>query len=222
MSFRPSPRQTLALWKMLFSDEEPKQSDFADFLGKNGARAREELVKAGFIQLEKRGRAKYVLLTDHAWAWASENLDAEVSLSKYATPVLVALLGKLKAFMESNNVVLAEVLRQPEQAVPKGDGSETTDPIRFRADGFVSDELIERAYYQVSRGKANARVRLAALRELLPGISKDTLDSLLLSMQSKGKLVLYSLDDPREIGPADDAAAVDVGGFKRHIVYMGG
>ncbi|MFH1112786.1 MAG: hypothetical protein V1792_02600 [Pseudomonadota bacterium] len=219
MTFSPNPRQVLALWRMLFTGEEPMQSTLAAFLGKNGARQREELVKAGLLELEKRGMAHHVLLTDRAWAWAGENLDSEISMSKFAAPVLQALLVRMKAYMENRNISLAEILVQSSQYGGEAPPDKSGEPDVITPE--PSDEMVEQAYRVASSGRSNVRVRLAKLRELLRDLERDKLDTLLISMQQRGKLTLYSLDDPQEIDLADEKAAIDVGGFKRHIVYMG-
>jgi hypothetical protein len=71
-------------------------------------------------------------------------------------------------------------------------------------------------------GRSKQRVRLAELRLRLPEVSRPELDAVLLLLQSERQLVLYRLDNPAELRPADHEAALLVGGNPRHLVYMEG
>ena len=85
-------------------------------------------------------------------------------------------------------------------------------------------ERVRRAYLEASGGSSNVRVRLADLYRALSDVPKPEFDAELIRMQSRGQfgLVLWSLDDPFDIHPEDEAAAVSVAGIRRHIVYMEG
>jgi hypothetical protein len=48
------------------------------------------------------------------------------------------------------------------------------------------------------------------------------LDAALLKMQQASKLVLFRLDNQREITDADREAALFVGDEPRHVLHMGG
>ena len=69
MIFKPSPKQVLALWNMLFTGEEPAISKIQPGLN---PRERGQLQEAGLIEIEKRGRASHIILTEKAWAWAAK------------------------------------------------------------------------------------------------------------------------------------------------------
>jgi len=193
---------------MLFLGERPMASDLAKRLGKKGRVERDQLVKAGVIELlpvAKPGRGKQAALTERGWAWAQENLDAEVCQSKMAAEVLEAVLKHLKRYMETHNLALSEIIR-PAPEYPRAD----------------LEKLVQEVYFRLSRGRSNVRIRLSELRNCLQGMSRSELDSTLLRMQRNGVLSLYGLDDPREIGIDDEQAAINIAGFKKHIVYMGG
>jgi len=201
MSFKPSPLQALVLFRLLFSGEEPKQSDLKELKPK----PRGELVHAGLIELEKRGRAQHIVLTEKAWAWVAENLDAEFSRSPNATPALRGLLLKLKNYLERNNIPLVEVLSPaPEPSTPD---------LKSR---------ITKAYFHLSGGQRNVRVHLKDLRRELGDVARKDLDTELRRMQNDRRLVLMHLDDPQERTIEDEEAAVDIFGHKRHIVYLEG
>lgn len=67
---------------------------------------------------------------------------------------------------------------------------------------------------------AKERVQLAEVRARLAGMPREEQDALLKQMQRDGELVLYRNDNPRSITPDDAAAAMDVGGSPRHLVYF--
>ena len=79
---------------------------------------------------------------------------------------------------------------------------------------------MKRAYLDASGGRWDVRVRMADMRKKLVDIPPKSLDAILRKMQLDQKLVLYPLDEPSEISPEDDAAAVAAGGRKNHILYM--
>jgi DNA-binding PadR family transcriptional regulator len=210
MNFSPKPIQTLYIWRLLVSQGEAWLSDIKPQLKPP---LRRELKEAGFITEEKRSTPKgskglYVQLTDQGWAWATDNLEAPLpSRSTAAVPVLHALLTKLKPVLKKHNIPLIEILAPAEPIKPVGDGEEL-------------ESRVHEAYFRLSGGKANVRVRLAQLRQALPDVARDTLDRLLLKLQRAEKLVLYPLDDPQEISPEDIEAAITLTGFSNHIIYM--
>lgn len=64
------------------------------------------------------------------------------------------------------------------------------------------------------------RVRLAALRQAC-WLSRAEFDRAALALEASGRLILYPLDDPIEITPADEAAILrNAAGFARHICYL--
>ena len=60
------------------------------------------------------------------------------------------------------------------------------------------------------------------LRGQLDSVTRDALDAALQKMQRASKLVLFRLDNQREITDADREAALFVGGEPRHLLHMGG
>ncbi len=90
------------------------------------------------------------------------------------------------------------------------------------AGGHQLADRVADACMKLSRGQANARVRLSDLRRRLADVDRHDLDQVLLHMSRDRKLSLYRLDNPREVGPEDEAAAVHTAsGEPRHIVYFG-
>ena len=203
MTFEPDPLQVLFLWGLLAQEGEDWKSDIKPDLKTKYT----PLVRAGFIEEESRRNPstgkpkKWIRLSDEGWAWAQDHLDAEVSQTKTAAPILQGLLARLKRYLKRHDIPLAEVLGPAPEAAGL--------PQRIRD-----------AYLRTSGGQWNIRVRLADLRAALSDVPRATLDDTLLSLGREQRLALYPLDNPREISDADRSAAINVVGQVFHIVYM--
>jgi hypothetical protein len=205
MNFQTSPKQALALWNLLFTGDEPSISNLKPALT---AGERRQLEEAGLIELEKRGRARHIMLTDEAWAWAADHLDGEISVSKYAAPALRGVLTALKTHLRQQGLTLAEFVAPEEPA-----DDQVPDPGLSRR--------VREAYLKASAGQSNVRVRLCDLRRELPDVSRDRLDRHLVDMQAQAcGLVLWPLDDPLDLTTEDQEAALEIAGEKRHILYL--
>lgn len=101
MNFTPSPLQALVIFRLLFTGHEPKLSEEKQLKRKS----RDELIQAGFLELEKRGRSQHIRLTDKAWDWAAHNLDTEISPRARTVDAFQALLSKLKEYLSSNETL---------------------------------------------------------------------------------------------------------------------
>ena len=82
---------------------------------------------------------------------------------------------------------------------------------------------IRAACLELGGGREAVRVRLADLRRRLVDVPADELTAGVRELSRRGELTLYPLDDPRQITPDDEAAAIrsstDV---PQHILYYGG
>lgn len=221
MAFKPSPIQALYIWRLITLGGENWLKEMKPGLDK---KAREELVGNGLIETEKRKdvrtkrQANIVILTDKGWAWAAENMDAEISKrSTYSGPVLQDLLAKLRDFMARRNVPLAEIITAPSTSSPK---SQAIKVLSSEIDLMELEKRIVDAYSLISGGIWNTRVRLADLRNVLKDFSRETVDQVIDRMEREGKLILFTLENPREIRPEDETAALVISGIKRHVVYM--
>ncbi|MFH1137689.1 MAG: hypothetical protein V1816_16605 [Pseudomonadota bacterium] len=195
-----SPRQVLALWNLLFSGAQPAVSKLKPPLTPG---ERQGLESSGLIVLEKRGRARHVLVTNKAWAFAAEHLDAGFARSEFAADALAGLLESLGRYLETRSLDLVDFFVNLDE------------PVGAR-------QKILQAYLRASGGRSRVRVRLTRLRALLPELERDKLDQALIGMQRDAayNLVLWPLDDPRDLRPEDARDAVVVSGQVRHIIYM--
>ncbi len=184
---------------------------------------RDPMVEAGLIKLEKRGRATHIVLEDKAWYWAQNNFGVELSLSKYAVPVLQALLVKIGLYLNVHEIPLAEMMTAS-KATDTVDESAHKNISNAGASDLSTDDLIEKirqAYYSIPDGEAGFRVRLYELRKQLLGFSKQQINQALLAMQSRGEISLRRAEDLQELNTDDEAAAIDMGdGDKRYFVRM--
>lgn len=215
MTERPTPKQALLIWRLLTAEtaqeREPTISQARPKL--DPRKERRPLVDAGFVALEKRGRAQHYTLTDKAWAWAAS--DDGITLLKSASPVgaqaLQGLLRRLVPFLRRNDLALADLF-SPSAAEASNCESASLD---------VNDE-IRAACLRLAEGRSRARVRLSALRSALPAVPRADLDKALVELQDGGRLVLYRDDNTAALTEDDHAAALLVGGAPRHLVYWEG
>lgn len=204
MNFKPTPKQALVIWSLLITKEEPAKSKVKPELS---PAEREPLERLGIITLEKRGRSEHIILTDKAWDWASEHFEVELSKSASAAPVLEKLLGVIGLYLRARKATLAEFF-SPQNL---SESTPSNNDLELR---------VRKAYLALSSGEFNRRVRLYQLRQNLNDIPRSEMDQILLRLGRDGKLVLMRFDDPQEIGPEDEQAALASGGQKNHIIYM--
>lgn len=180
------------------------------------APARTRMEKAGLIEAESklpeggRRKQKYYALTEKGWGWLAENLEAPIQTRTPATlEILVRLLARLNTHFNATGLSLAEFV-QPSP----GDEHEVRGGLSQR---------IASAYFTLSGGKSNVRVRLADLREALSDVVPRDLDAELLDLATTGRASLYRLDNPLEISPRDrEATLLTPSGEERHVIYLGG
>jgi hypothetical protein len=210
---------------MLFTGYEPT---YTEMKPKLSIACRNQLEEAGLIQTESRKKpngkkANFLVLTDHAWDWAVQNLDAKVSDRSYLTgPVLHDVLTHLKRFMQTHDVSLYEFLKSAETseeaAAPLGQAP-VVDQLAPARD---LEARIREAYLSLSNGQLRVRVRLAALRDRLASIPREQLDETLKRMKQEERAILFPLENPMEIRPEDEQAAISIAGRSNHILILEG
>jgi len=205
MSFEPDPRQTLYMLRLVFGPAEPKLKDLKPPL--EPAPLRKQLEALGLIRLEKRGRYQHVLLTDKGWQWTEAHLNARINpAGASAGRVLVDLLPRLQAFLARKGHALAELF---------SDGS-PTPPLRSQHPSTQA----QAALLGLGHGQTQQRLTLAQVRAALPQLSRAALDAALLDLQHVGAIALYHEDDPELRGTEIEAAALQLGGSRYHLVYL--
>ena len=213
MNHEIKPLEALFLWRLAVGGGEDWLKEIKP---DPQSPARKRLQADGLIEQGKRksasgrGTALYISLTDRGWGWLASHLDSDLKTrSPAGTEVLHQLLLRLKIFLEQKQKSLSDII------LP----GRTTEP---PATENVEDRLTK-AYFALSNGQANVRVRIADLRQRVSSLDRVTFDETLLDMASSGKASLYRLDNPVEIRPEDrDAVLRTPSGEDRHIVYLGG
>jgi hypothetical protein len=229
MANTPSPHETLLLWRLLANGG----GDFLTNLKQFDAKERKRLKDACLLDDDMRkeeppkkgARAKtYLSLSERGWDWAQSHLDAEISGNPDPTKSLLrTMLTRLKNFLERHHVALADFISSTQaNAVSEFAPSSATE---VRGIEIVSPppapEQMRAAYFRLSGNKTGVRVRLADLRRALAHESRERVDSELMELEKAGEIIIYPLDDPKEITDDDRAAALNnSAGSPRHIVYI--
>ena len=217
MSASLTPQQTLILWSLISKGGQAWKKHMKPELKPAMQRA---LKAAKLISVEQRHDestrrdAAWIEVTDEGWAWANDHLASPLpTRTQSAGPILQAWLTHLHTFLRQRGLALADVIAA--RAEPTRKDAEPGSPIAL-------EDRIRRAYLDVTGGVWNQRVRLSELRRRLHGVANDALDATLLKMQQASKLVLFRLDNQREITDADRQAALHIGGEPRHVLHMAG
>lgn len=212
-------KQALILWALLV--KEGAAAFQKDLKPQPSKLEREALKKAGIITAQKKGSAYWLEVTERGWAWAAEHLDNDLpSNSPAGTPILRQWLTRLKAYMRTTDVSLAEILRPK---LSTGPGVTCVDKAKLLKQRYDYDALrvrIRQAYLAVTGHQTNTRARLAQVREMLPDVDRTVLDDALKRMQLEQCALLYPLDNKREITDADRNAAIYFGDEPRHILWI--
>lgn len=212
-----NPRQALFLWNLILTgggkDEGVKWSETKPELKPAEKQA---LVAAGYLNVSKQGAAKILTTTELAWSWA-EGVDKVVLLksrSALGATVLEALLNRLLPLLRERGIGLSELFPRdgaPNSVVATASASEPAQSLPAR---------IETVCLQLTSGARQTRVKLHDLRRGLPDVPREALDSALLELQRKRKLVLYREDNSAALRAEDRDAALFVGNEPRHLVLL--
>lgn len=216
MTIKLTPKQTLALWHLLITGDEPAISKVKPDLT---PQERKPLLDSGLIELVRRGRTNHMVLTDKAWAWASTQPITALPTAKDPT-LLLSLITKVQHYIQTQDISLAEFLA-PQPAATENPEPAEAQGLLPTLTGTLTDQ-IQAAYQSITQGKWNVRVRLADLRKSLPHSPKEAIDAALRQMQLNGQSVLIAMDNPKVIQAEDEQAAVNIGDELRHLVYLKG
>ena len=231
MSYQPTPKQALLLWKLITAEgAEEREPMISKSRPQLTPKERKPLVSHGFVNLEKKpGRrtALFYVLTDKAWAWAADARDVELlkSRSSVGAEALQGLLRRLLPFLEQHDLALASVFSPGAPAATADDESPAKAGAAAEIDQSDDEASslaakIEAACLALGGGARKARIRLSALRQRLSSVERNALDAALLELQVQGRLVLYRDDNSAALTNDDHGAALIVGDAPRHLVYL--
>jgi hypothetical protein len=213
------PMERLLLWRLAISG-----GDWLTKLQppKIETKYRKALKVAGLIIEEKRtpehgrGKATFLELTDAGWCWLNDHATEPMAFSPNAKTVhtLESLIFKLGRYLEATQGNLADFL------YPNPGATRRTDPPSEPTDDLTG--RIVAAAETITGGRLAVRVRLADLRAALSDVPREDLDRAILRLATDGVVSLFPLDNPLEIEPRDQEAALRTpAGDIRHILYMG-
>ncbi|MFG6101592.1 hypothetical protein U2F10_05025 [Leptothoe sp. EHU-05/26/07-4] len=216
MSEQLSYKHELVLLNLLLTGDTPMVSKVKPKMTKATC---QPLIEKGLIKLEKRGGASHLVLEEKAWYWMSERFQSEdfkIEISPRATtaiPIFQTFLMRLGQYMRSNDVPLVDFL------APTVSSSDT--PTESQMANTSLEEKIREAYINITQNSSDFRARLYKIHQYLEDIPPQVINDTLRSMQQAGEVSLRSMEDPQEIGPEDEQAAIDLGGDnKRYFVYV--
>lgn len=219
MKFKADPKQRFLVLSMAFGETPAEREPTFGALNKRKVTVakRKELELAGVCKTEKRGRSQHLLLDKGASQFVLQNLGESLPASPSAGKILARVLGLLKPLLEGHDISVDELLGKATSArgePPRSIPSESTPPERLATEKEIRDACLFLAGGQIGK-----RIRLADLRHRVPA-SRESLDDMLKSMQQAGRLVLFKMDNPAEITPDDERAALVIAGHPRHLVYL--
>jgi hypothetical protein len=201
-------RRALILWALVARGGSALQGSLKPELKKSD---RDALIAAGWLSWHKDGRAIRVELTEPGWAWAATNTEATLPRQgNGGTAVLGDFLACLGRYLATREVHLREFIRPAARPLPA-----LSPPASPRL-----AERIRAAYLAETGGVIKRPARLAGIRARLADVDRADLDAALVALELSGTGATLPFDDPTEITAADHAAAIAVGGEKRHLLWL--
>jgi len=219
MNFEATPWQRfLIIWMAFAETMDEREPTFADAPIEKKER---DAIPKNLVAVKVSGRSKQLLLQEDAWQFVIENLGLPLPATAKAGVLLQRILKKLGGFVGSNGGSLQDFIGEVGPARPRAPRAapKKRAPQKKPPQVAPTADEIRKLCLSLGGGQTGKRVRLADLRPQVRA-SRDALDDLLKSMQQQGRLVLFKMDNPAEITPADESAALIIAGNPRHLVYL--
>jgi hypothetical protein len=178
---------------------------------------RAELLRVGFLELDKQKRGARLVLTDTAWAWASSDPHIELlkSNSTIGAIALERLLRRLIPFLQARDISLGELFTET-IALREEPNAQNTVAVKEQS---TVEERVERACRELNARKPDTAIRLTQLRAQLPEVPRSAVDAELGRLHAAGRIALYRDDNSAAVTSDDERAALSVGGEPRHLLY---
>lgn len=220
MSETPTPAQAMILWRLLGRHGTALNSEIAP-----KKPARDALVKAGLLAVEKEGRSSRLTVTDRGWNWAGQHLRGDLPP---AMRVLQDWLTRLHHHLDATGATLADFVGPAPERVPpepRARPARKPGPARkTKADRPDPDRLrarIEQAYLACSKGRKATPVRLSALRAALADLDRAAVDAGLAAILAGDETIrLTRISDPKALDAAERAAAFAPAGEPFHEIWI--
>ena len=153
--------------------------------------------------------------------------------STAAGPILQSMMQKLKTHLADCPTSLADFImgstavdHEDPTSPPQSDlaaqtdqgGTDTTAQFNTSTDHA---SMIWEACRQLRRSTPSGAIHLATLRDTMPNVSRERFNQVLLELERNERVVLYPLDNPRELDTDNENAALpNSAGLDRHILYL--
>lgn len=234
-----TPGENQLFWMLVANGGEAFEDALKHTKNANEKPHRDALVRRGLVaaSMQKRqlpgkksSRAMHVQLTPAGWTYCNQViawLPPIVKKSK-ADMFLHWLMPRLKNIFDRNTTAASfSDFINKSGPVPELPHAEKERTSYSRKDEPHSDSNIEQhiriACLELGGGRETVRIRIADLRKRLADVAHDELTEALRELSRRRELTLYPLDDPRQITPEDEAAAIySSTGVRQHILYYGG
>lgn len=176
-------------------------------------KVRDRLTGDGLITFTKGARNAIThTLTDQGWARCRDDLATPLpGRQDRGYRILHGVLQRLDEYLAVHGLTLADFL-EPEA---KPDMEPDMEPHH----GEPADGLVRAAYDQLA-SRPGAWVGLAALREALPGTSREDFDDAVLQLDLLPHVSLIPEVNQKALTLADRAAAIHVGGEDKHLLQI--
>lgn len=234
MSDEIKPLSLLCMWQLFTCGGETLLKDMRP---KYKPECRRPLVDGGLIEETPAGRSKKLTLTDAGWHYLDTHMTDSINAHAAAASanVLQGVLDVLHSYMRRTGVTLAELSSQKArndgscfqlgeagfQPVEIEHSAGEEHPIQnMSRNDFDADALWHRLLRSWNRlQEADDGIRLEKLRAAFGDVQRAELDSALLELQTRGKIVIYHYDDGERVTPEVKEAALRVNGRELHIIY---
>ncbi|BCI53407.1 hypothetical protein NIIDNTM18_26850 [Mycolicibacterium litorale] len=164
--------------------------------------SRDRLRRLNLIDV-KAGSPMVLDLTDDGWAVCRTLFDSDAPPGvRGQSRALYTLLKSLGRYLERADLAPADVFASP-------------------AEPEVGDVAarVRQAYARLVRSPGGW-LGLAALRDALDDVPRDDLDSALVALYQQPGVSLIPEENQKALTDADDAAAVRIGGQRKHLIAM--
>lgn len=204
MNDRLTSQHVSALFTLMAVAREIDNTELAEVTGiRITGDVRRRLNELGLVHSTRTGNKPYVHdLTDKGWVRCRTEFAAQrPSRPGYYGYAFFAVLNSLDRFLDREKRQLADVF-QPEVG------------------GEADLETQIRGAYRKLAPRPGEPVRLAKLRPLLNGASREDVDAVLMALGRKQVVTLTPNPSGKDVTAEDRAAAVRIGGDENHMISI--
>jgi hypothetical protein len=207
-------KERAALLGLMAEAREVSNPEFRKIVGfALDGKERRRLNERGLVTSERRGRSFAHELTEAGWSWCRQELTASPPPRPgYLGGACYALLANVARFLDRADLRLADVFSRTDEPIWPAPSTPPVTP-----DGDVEGR-IRAAYRQLAR-EPRDWVRLAELRPLV-GAAREEVDTALRQLNRSHRASIIPEQNQRVLTPADEDAAVRIGGENKHLISI--